>query len=110
MCSALTRRSKADSQNNYSALPPGSTSRPCSPAAAPPPTGEEPETHWVEIELLGEDDKPIPGETYRIQLSDGTLVKEGSLDMQGKARVDKIEPETCLVSFPNLGDGSWDII
>ena len=75
-----------------------------------PPPGEEPETHWVEIELLGEDDKPIPGETYRIQLPDGTLVKEGSVDMEGKARIDKIEDETCLVSFPNLGDESWDII
>ncbi len=106
----LTRRAKADAQNNYSANPPGNTSESCPGEEAELSEDEEIENHWVDIVLLGEDDKPIPGETYRVELPDGTLVKEGSLDMKGQARVEGIKAEECLVSFPNLGDESWEMI
>src|SRR5690348_9079762 len=52
--------------------------------------GEEKETVWIEIELVGEDDKPISGEAYRITMPDGS-VKSGTLDENGFARVEGME-------------------
>jgi type VI secretion system secreted protein VgrG len=57
--------------------------------------------HWIEIVLVDEAGKPVPGEAYRITVPDGS-VKEGSLDENGFARVDHIDPGTCQVMFPNL--------
>jgi hypothetical protein len=61
---------------------------------------------WIEIELVGEDDKPIPGVPYRILLVDGSTV-EGALDETGSARVDDIDPGTCVVTFPELDEEAW---
>ncbi len=61
---------------------------------------------WIEIEMVGEDDKPIPGEAYRIELPDAT-VAEGTLDDKGFARVDGIESGTCKITFPNLDQEAW---
>jgi len=75
----------------------------------PPVTEEEKavKTSWIEIELVGEDDKPIPGETYRITLSDGS-VDEGTLDHKGFVRLEGIEPGSCKVTFPNLDKEAWE--
>ena len=69
----------------------------------PPRTEEEKEQKksWIEIELVGEDGKGIPGEKYRITLPDGT-VAEGTLDGEGRARVDGFEKGTCRVCFPDI--------
>ena len=71
-----------------------------------PPPEEAKKLSWIEIELVDEDDKPVPGETYEITLSDGT-VASGSLDEKGFARVDGIEPGTCKVTFPRLDKDAW---
>jgi len=78
----------------------------------PPETPEEEEkkTSWIEIELVGEDDQPIPGEKYRIKLPDGETVAEGTLDHKGFARVEGFEPGTCQVCFPNLDKEAWERI
>jgi hypothetical protein len=103
----LSRRSKADAQNSYSDRPPVETVQPC-------PKIHDKEVldkgKWLEIELIGEDDEPIAGETYRITLSDGTLVKEGALDIQGYARIEGIAADMCFVSFPNLHENGWEKI
>ena len=62
---------------------------------------------WIEIELVDEKNKPVPGEKYRITLPDGTVVAEGTLDTKGFARVDSIDPGTCKVTFPNLDKDAW---
>jgi type VI secretion system secreted protein VgrG len=62
--------------------------------------------HWVEIELLDEAGKPVPGEHYQIELPDGSTT-EGTLDSQGQARVDGIDPGNCKISFPNIDKKSW---
>ncbi len=63
-------------------------------------------TAWIEIVLVGEDDKPIPGERYRIKFSDGTI-KEGELDSEGRARFEGIARGQCEVTFPELDKDAW---
>ena len=77
----------------------------------PPQTEDEKKkkASWVEIELVGEDGNPIPGETYRITLPDNSVV-EGSLDEKGAARINNIAPGTCKVSFPKLDKDAWETL
>jgi len=65
------------------------------------------QTHWIEIKLVDTDNKPVPGEAYRIILPDGQTAAEGTLDEKGFARVDGIDPGTCKVTFPNLDKSVW---
>lgn len=64
---------------------------------------------WIEIRMLGEDNKPLANETYRIQLSNGQSC-EGQLDAQGSVRLEGIDPGTCLVTFPELDQQAWEAI
>ena len=65
--------------------------------------------HWIEIELVGEDNKPIPNEKYKVTLPDGS-VNEGELDQNGWARIEG-EPEgICEVTFPNLDKEALEFI
>jgi hypothetical protein len=74
-------------------------------SAASPDTKDQPK-HWIEIQLVGEDNKPIAGEPYKITLPDGT-VDSGTLDEKGSARVDGIDAGTCQVTFPNRDKDAW---
>jgi len=71
----------------------------------PPTTKEEKATKksWIEIKLLDEDGQPVPGEPYSIKLPDGSVV-DGTLDGNGFARVDGIDPGSAEVSFPELDE------
>jgi hypothetical protein len=71
-------------------------------------TDEEKEenTSWIEIELLDEEDTPVPSVKYEIELPDGAVAK-GSLDGNGFARVDGIKPGECKVSFPEYDKDAW---
>lgn len=79
-------------------------------AVAPAPAPEEeaapPPLDWVEIQLVGEDDAPIPGERYVVELPDGSR-REGTLDGEGVARIEEIPAGTCRVSFPELDRDAW---
>jgi len=70
---------------------------------------EEKELSWIEIELVGEDDKPIPGEKYRVTLPDNS-VDEGTLDSQGYARVEGFEKGSCKITFPDLDKEAWEFV
>lgn len=64
-------------------------------------------TSWIEIELVDEANKPVPGERYSIILPDES-VAEGTLDEKGIARVEGIDPGTCKITFPNLDKDTWE--
>jgi hypothetical protein len=73
----------------------------------PCPLNKNPEKTWIAIQLVGEDDKPIPGISYRILLPDGDT-REGVLDDEGSARVDNIDPGMSMVTFPDLDKDAWE--
>jgi hypothetical protein len=64
---------------------------------------------WVEVQLVGEDDSPIPNEKYTVELPGGKLMK-GTLDDQGKTRFEGIPPGRCRVSFPLLDKEAWAVV
>ena len=68
---------------------------------------KEGKTSWIEIELVGENDEPIPGEKYKITLPDGS-VAEGTLDEKGFAREEGFEMGTCKICFPELDEEAWE--
>jgi hypothetical protein len=76
-----------------------------------PPKEEEKkeELSWIEIEMVDEDDEPVPGEKYKITLPDDS-VAEGTLDGKGFARIDGIESGTCKITFPELDKDAWEKI
>lgn len=61
---------------------------------------------YIVVELIGEDDQPIPGEAYEIVLPGGKIVS-GTLDATGSVRLDGIPAGTCMVSFPKLDQEAW---
>ena len=68
---------------------------------------EDEETSWIEIELIDEDGQPVAGESYEIELPDGS-VASGTLDGKGGARVEGFRPGACKVSFPKLDKDAWE--
>ncbi len=78
----------------------------------PPPSGpthnpsspeNQQKTHWVGIVLKDRLGNPIPGQAYHVVLPNGEIV-EGTLDDQGKAKIEHIDPGECKVTFPGLAD------
>ena len=76
--------------------PPGPTHNPESPE-------NQQKTHWVGIVLKDRLGNPIPGQAYRVVLPNGDVV-EGTLDDQGKAKIEHTDPGQCQVTFPGLAD------
>jgi translation initiation factor IF-1 len=68
--------------------------------------GPAKEKTWIELELIGENGLGIPSERFRIELPDGT-VRDGRLDERGRARIEDINPGTCIVTFPALDEEAW---
>lgn len=75
----------------------------------PPEEDEAEEKTWIEIEMVDEEDEPVPSEKYKVTLPDDT-VAEGTLDGNGFARIEGIEPGTCKVTFPKLDAEAWEKI
>jgi hypothetical protein len=64
------------------------------------------QTTWIEIRLMDTENRPIAGDKYRIRLPDSSIV-EGTLDEDGKARLEGIVPGQCEVCFPNIDGKEW---
>ena len=69
-------------------------------------TEEEPKV-WIEIELVDEEDNPVPGEKYKCTMKDGT-VDTGTLDNKGFKRIEGMDPGECQITFPNLDKEAWE--
>jgi hypothetical protein len=84
----------------------------CNRAAQQPPPAltwkeKEKALHWIEIQLVGEDDSPVGNMKYRVRLPDGEIVT-GTLNDNGFARLDRLEQSgTCEVCFPDLDKEAW---
>ncbi len=91
----------------------GQTGNPTEPTSSAPPAPthnpgspeNQPKTHWIGIKLKDRTGKPVAGQAYRVVLPNGD-VAEGTLDDEGKAKVEHTDPGQCQVSFPGLGD--WE--
>jgi len=82
---------------------------PPAPPKKPPKISESSDTKvktWIAIRLLDEDGKPVPDVAYSVTLPDGSIMT-GSLDDQGCARFDEIDPGQCQVSFPEIHAKEW---
>jgi hypothetical protein len=86
------------------------------PVLVPPPWAEPPrpkpveapvaEPTWLAVELKDEEGHPVPHARYVVTLPDGST-REGTLNKNGYARVDGVNPGQCKVSFPELDGQSW---
>ncbi|MDI1450428.1 hypothetical protein [Polyangium sp. 6x1] len=63
---------------------------------------------WTEIELVDDADppKPVAGARYRLELADGKVI-EGTLDENGKARIDDVPEGSGTLTFPDIDEGHW---
>ncbi|HEV7920262.1 MAG TPA: carboxypeptidase-like regulatory domain-containing protein [Thermoanaerobaculia bacterium] len=71
----------------------------------PAPASEE--NHFIEIELVDEEGKPMADQSYLIELPDGTQ-RTGRTDVNGKARIEGIDPGTAKVSFPEYDKAVYE--
>lgn len=86
------------------------------PVLTPPPWPELPvpkpdeapvkEPTWLAVELRDEEGKPVPYARYVVTLPDGST-REGTLNKNGHARVDGVNPGQCQVAFPDLDSHCW---
>lgn len=67
------------------------------------------ETHWIEIQIVGEDGVGIPSQRYLIVTGDGREHR-GWTDPLGVARLNRIPAGTCRVSFPDLDAEAWETL
>jgi len=90
---------------------------PCQPAKAPPLPGTtssseppitksvvivDPEKEgWIGIELKDTKGRPVPNAAFIVAPSGHDPV-HGNLDSLGRARVEGVDPGTCVVEFPSL--------
>ena len=63
-------------------------------------------TSWVEIELVDNQGQSVLNEIYQVRMPDGSLFT-GTLDGNGQARIEGIDPGTCQITFPNQDANSW---
>ncbi len=61
---------------------------------------------WIEVRLVDKQKRPLRGEKYRIRLPDASLV-EGTLDDEGKVRLEGIVAGQCQVCFPEIDGREW---
>lgn len=56
---------------------------------------------WIAIRLQDGSEQPVADQPFRVELATGR-VKQGTTDAQGEARVEKLPPGLCRVSFPGF--------
>lgn len=80
-------------------------------AATPPPpviTPPQPTT-WIEIRLVGEDDRALGQEAYRLTLGDGQVIS-GRFDKSGTFVRHQVDPGPCRFTLPDLDQAAWSTV
>jgi hypothetical protein len=62
---------------------------------------------WIEICLIDTEGNPVKGMKYKVTDSEGNA-REGTLDKDGKARVEGLKPGECSISFPTIDEEAWE--
>jgi len=65
------------------------------------------EKHYIEIELVDDEGKPVADEAWFVELPDGST-KSGRTDARGFARIDGVDPGTAKVTFPDMDKNAYD--
>jgi len=77
------------------------------PTETPAPSDPEEEpTSWIEIQLVDQKGRPVPGEPYEVRTADAKL-RSGSLDANGFTRITGIVPGQCEICFPKRDGEIW---
>ena len=65
------------------------------------------EASWIVIELVDLNEKPVVGAKYLVTASDDKE-HDGTLDADGRARIEPIAAGTAKITFPEYDRTSWD--
>lgn len=68
-----------------------------------------PRKTWIVVRLLDAEGNPVKNRKYIIKAPDGH-VERGKLDASGSARLEGLDPGTCMVTFPELDGNAWERI
>ena len=71
------------------------------------PGDDHPEDTWIEVLVVDEEDVPIAGIDYEIELSDGR-VRRGRTSEHGILRYDDMPPGSCKVKLLGVEAKGWD--
>jgi hypothetical protein len=71
------------------------------------PSDAPPEDTWIEVLVVDEEDVPVAGIEYEIELSDGR-VRRGRTSELGILRYDGIAPGSCKVKLLSVEGKGWD--
>jgi len=74
--------------------------------AEPLQATREDETHWIHVIVVDQDDRPLAGVRYRIELTDGR-VREGRTTAEGGIYFDEIPAGACKVSLLEHDETLW---
>jgi hypothetical protein len=61
---------------------------------------------WVEILVADEDDEPVVGVAYELELPDGSI-RRGRTNRYGIARVESIPSGSCKLTLNELDESAW---
>ena len=61
---------------------------------------------WIEVRLVDQDGRPIPGERFELRLPDQSL-HGGRLDRQGSVRFEAIVAGQASIAFPGIEAEEW---
>jgi hypothetical protein len=95
-----------DANQNMNSSPACSPTQACGSAPPGQTTISPNKTSWIAIELVDDDGKPVPGESYQVTLPDGTT-SQGSLDEKCRAKISGFDPGSCKITFPDLDKDAW---
>ena len=63
-------------------------------------------THWIEFQLVDQDNHPVPGEPYKVLLPDQSIMT-GTVDNNGKVRFESIVSGQASICFTGMDEKEW---